>query len=105
MQRAPQWNSPHQPRLDWSMWFAALGSQRDRIVAQRLAACLLRNDGDVLRLLATNPFPAKPPQFVRATLYEYRFTSSAERKETGAWWKRRLRAQYLPALSLQDFAP
>ncbi len=105
MQRPPLWNAPHQPRLDWSMWFAALGSQRDRVVAERLAAALLRNEPSVLALLARNPFPEKPPQFLRATVYQYRFTDSAERKRSGAWWSRELRRAYLPAVSVRDFAP
>ena len=103
VQRPPQWNAPHQPRLDWSMWFAALGSQRDRVVAERLAAALLRNEPSVLALLARNPFPDKPPQFLRATLYQYRFTDSAERKRSGAWWSREMRRAYLPTVSLRDF--
>jgi hypothetical protein len=101
--RAPQWNAPHQPRLDWSMWFAALGSQRDRAVAERLAAALLRNEPSVLRLLDRDPFPGDPPRYLRATVYEYHFTSSAERKRSGAWWKREMRRQYLPIVSLDDF--
>ncbi len=101
--RAPQWNAPHQPRLDWSMWFAALGSSRDRVVAERFVGCLLRNEASVLELLAHNPFPQAPPQFVRASLYEYGFTSSEERRRTGAWWRRELRRQYFPAVSLRDF--
>ena len=100
--RAPQWNAPHQPRLDWSMWFAALGSQRDQIVAVRFAGCLLRNEASVLRLLAANPFPNAPPRYIRASVYEYRFTTAEEKTRTGAWWKRRLRRQYLPVVSLQD---
>ncbi len=103
LQRAPQWNAPHQPRLDWSMWFAALGSRRDGVVAERLVERLLQNDAAVLRLLARNPFPEKPPQFIRASLYEYRFSSSEEHARTGEWWTRELRRQYLPTLSLRDF--
>lgn len=104
VQRAPQWNAPHQPRLDWSMWFAALGSQRDRAVAERLVAALLRNEPAVLDLLAANPFPEKPPRYVRASVYEYRFTNWEERRATGAWWKRKLRRQYIPTVSAEDLA-
>ncbi|MEP6809628.1 MAG: lipase maturation factor family protein [Chthoniobacterales bacterium] len=103
VQRAPQWNAPHQPRLDWSMWFAALGSRRDYAVAERMVVALLQNEPDVVGLMERNPFPNAPPRFVRATVYEYSFTSFAERQRTGAWWKRKMRRQYLPALSLQDF--
>ena len=103
LKRAPQWNAPHQPRLDWSMWFAALGSQRDRLVAERFARRLLENEPSVLQLLARNPFPNEPPQFIRASLYQYHFASSEERKRTGDWWKRNLQSAYLPTVSLQDF--
>ena len=103
LKRAPRWNAPHQPRLDWSMWFAALGSQRDAVVAQRLAFSLLHSEPSVLRLLETNPFPDKSPEFVRATVYQYRFATSTEWKESGQWWERRLSRQYLPAISLRDF--
>ena len=65
------------------------------------AECLLRNNRDVTRLLARNPFPDDPPRYIRATLYEYQFTSVAERKATGAWWKREERDEYLPAISLR----
>lgn len=104
LRRPPQWNAPHQPRLDWSMWFAALGSPRDRAIAERLAAALLRNEPTVLDLLAANPFPEKPPRYIRASVYEYRFTSREERARTGAWWKRELRRQYIPTISLEDLA-
>ncbi len=101
--RMPQWNAPHQPRLDWSMWFAALGSERDRVVAERLAVALLRNEPSVVRLLARNPFPGEPPQFLRATVYEFRFTNGEERRLSGAWWKPELRRAYLRTVSLRDF--
>ncbi|MBA3881640.1 MAG: lipase maturation factor family protein [Chthoniobacterales bacterium] len=101
--RRPLWNAPHQPRLDWSMWFAALGSERDRVVAEAVAAAMLRNDASVLGLLAGNPFTQTPPRFVRATLYQYRFTTAEERGRTGDWWARDDGTAYLPAVSLQDF--
>lgn len=101
--RAPQWNAPHQPRLDWSMWFAALGSPRDRVVAERFAQRLLQNEPSVLGLIARNPFPRKPPQFIRANIYDYHFASWAEHRQAGAWWTRKLRGEYLPILSLENF--
>ena len=57
-----------------------------------------------LSLREGNPFPTQPPQFVRDTLYEYHFTNAEERRSTGAWWTRKLRAQYFPAVSLRDFS-
>ena len=87
------------------MWFAALGSRRDRLVTERFAERLLQNERSVLQLLANNPFPTEPPQFIRASLYQYRFASSEERKGTGRWWERSLQSAYLPILSLKDFQP
>ena len=103
LDQAPRWVAPHQPRLDWQMWFAALGSDRERLWFDGLMKCLLRNTPAVTRLLAHNPFPEAPPRYVRAQLYEYRFTTWAEHRATGAWWKREERGEYLPAISLEDF--
>ena len=61
---------------------------------------LLTNDELALRLIGRNPFPDKPPTFIRASLFHYRFTSPSERRQTGAWWLRTYVAEYLPPLSL-----
>jgi predicted DCC family thiol-disulfide oxidoreductase YuxK len=99
----PHWVAPHQPRPDWQMWFAALGTYRQNPWFIGLTKQLLKNSPDVTRLLAHNPFPDKPPLFVRSTLFDYHFTTSAERRLSGAWWTREERGEYLPALSLKDF--
>ncbi len=96
----PRWVAPHQPRLDWQMWFAALGTYRDNPWFLHLVESLLTNRSTVLGLLATNPFPTAPPRYVRATLYEYHFTTEAERRASGHWWKREARGEYLPTASL-----
>jgi lipase maturation factor 1 len=103
LDEAPGWVAPHQPRLDWQMWFAALGSYRQNPWFVSLLERLLRNTPEVSRLLARNPFPETPPRYVRARLYEYRFTTWAEHRATGAWWKREEARDYLPALSLENF--
>ena len=100
--RRPAWVAPHQPRLDWQMWFAALGDYRSDPWIIRFMGRLLQGSPEVLRLLGRNPFPEAPPHYVRAQLYQYRFTSPAERKSTGAWWSRELKGVYVPALSLRD---
>lgn len=100
--RRPSWVQPHQPRLDWQMWFAALGDYRSDPWTVQFMARLLAGSPDVLRLLGKNPFPGAPPHFVRAMLYEYRFTIPAERRASGNWWKRELKGSYLPPLSLRD---
>ena len=100
---APQWAAPHQPRLDWQMWFAALSNYRRNPWFVSFAERLLHNQPEVTRLLARNPFPNAPPRYLRARLYEYRFTNSSEHRTSGGWWKREERGQYLPAVSLENF--
>jgi predicted DCC family thiol-disulfide oxidoreductase YuxK len=97
--RRPRFVAPHQPRLDWQMWFAALGSWQENPWFPSFVAALLRGSPEVLRLLAANPFPHRPPRYVRARLYDYRFTKAADRRATGAWWARREIEPYFPALS------
>ena len=99
--RAPGWCAPHQPRLDWQMWFAALGSYRENPWFGRLIV-RLEWSRDVSRLLAKNPFSHEPPRYIRAMFYRYRFTTLRERSETGAWWKREELREYLPTVSLDQ---
>jgi lipase maturation factor 1 len=98
--RAPRWCAPHQPRLDWQMWFAALGGPRQEQWFGNFVVRLLENDPSVTRLLARNPFPDKPPKYIRATLFKYQFTTSEEHRTTGAWWKRREIGEFFPEASL-----
>ena len=100
--RSPGWCAPHQPRLDWQMWFAALGSYRENPWFGRLIVRLLQGSDDVSRLLAKNPFPHEPPRYIRAMFYRYRFTTLRERRETGAWWKREQLREYLPTVSVDQ---
>ncbi len=102
LMRAPGWCAPHQPRLDWQMWFAALGSYRENPWFGRLIVRLLHGSQDVRQLLAKDPFPHEPPRYIRATFYRYRFTTSRERRETGVWWKREELREYLPSVSLDQ---
>ena len=97
--RAPGWCAPHQPRLDWQMWFAALGSYQQNPWFIRTALCLLEGKSDVTRLFARNPFPERPPRYIRAIVYRYRFTTAAEHGQSGAWWKRQELGEYLPTVS------
>ena len=100
LMRRPPWNIPHQPRLDWQMWFAALDDPRRlRWFAQFLER-VLQGEPTVLSLLAKNPFPDKPPRYVRAKFYAYTFSIPAQ-KAYGQWWNRRLLGLYFPAVSLK----
>ena len=99
--RPPQ-IAPYHLRLDWLMWFAAMGSYQDYPWFVNFVAKLLQNDKAVLSLLRTNPFPDKPPRWVRAELYEYHFTTPAERQQTHNWWKRTYTSPYFPAVSMES---
>jgi hypothetical protein len=98
--RAPPWNIPHQPRLDWQMWFAALEDPRRLPWFWRFLQRLLENEPSVTALLRKNPFPDKPPVYVRAQFYDYAFTDEAG-KATGRWWERHLLGLYFPIVSLK----
>ena len=100
--RRPIWVEPHQPRLDWQMWFAALGNyQRDPWTIHFMAR-LLEGSPEVLSLVDKNPFPDVPPHYVRALLYEYSFTTATEKRTTGHWWRRQLKGIYISPLALRQ---
>lgn len=100
IRRAPALVAPYQPRLDWQMWFAALPGQEPPEWFDTLLERLLENDPAVLSLLDENPFGLWPPRQVRASLFEYHFTSREERERTGHWWWRRKLETYAPAREL-----
>ena len=99
LSRRPAFVAPHQPRLDWQMWFAALGSAEEQPWFLGLVLRLLEGSPPVLRLLETNPFPDSPPRWIRAVLYDYRFTDAGERRFSGNWWRRRETGTYLPPVT------
>lgn len=98
VRRRPTFVAPHQPRLDWQMWFAALTPYRANPEQwfARLLGTLLEGEPSVLALFATNPFPTAPPRFIRAVVWEYHF--SAPDDGSGAWWRREWRGVYAPAI-------
>lgn len=95
----PGWNMPHQPRLDWQMWFAAMGTQREHRWFAALMRGLLRGTPEIVDLLGPQARGSKPPRFARALVYEYRFADAAEHA-AGAWWSRRPTGIYFPAMGL-----
>jgi hypothetical protein len=96
----PRFNTPHQPRLDWQMWFEALRLERVYDVTgiidpqhmspwfQAFLLRLMKGEADVLGLLEENPFPDASQKFLRIKFYQYRFTTAEEACETGNWWHR-----------------
>ena len=99
--RAPRLATPHQPRLDWQMWFAALGSAGNNPWFGSLLQKLLEGNREVLSLFQHNPFPEQPPRYLRARSWKYRFTTPQEREESGHWWVRTQATIWHPVVSLK----
>jgi len=96
LSRPLRWNIPHQPRLDWQLWFAALEKPRLDGWFAAFMARLQAGSPPVLALLRTNPFPGRPPVFVRAMLYRYTYATPEQRAKTGRLWRREAIGQYWP---------
>jgi len=107
VRKRPRFVAPHQPRLDWQMWFEALRTPHGaRPNAWFLNFChrLLQGSPQVLSLMEHNPFPEKPPKYIRAVVYDYHFTDRAALRSQGVWWRRDFKGAYGPVLSLRDEA-
>lgn len=87
---------PHQPRLDWMIWFVTLSLPMNARWLDGLVYGLFENTPEVTALLANNPFSDRPPRYVRANVYRYRFTTPRERSESGHWWVRESAGPLLP---------
>jgi len=109
--RMPPQVAPYHLRLDWLIWFlpfsVAITGEGIHVWGYqvwfvRLIRKLLAGDRAILRLMGSNPFSAQPPAFVRAVFYEHRYTDPQQKRQTGAWWNRRLLGVYLPPVSLDS---
>lgn len=97
VRKPPGIYAPVQPRFDWNLWFASLGSWIDNRWVLNVEVRLLQNQPAVLQLFAGDPFARRAPVAVRAMQWQYWFTTPAERRKSGAWWHRDLIGQYAPA--------
>ena len=97
LRRAPPVIAPFQPRLDWQMWFAALGSYQENRWFVNFMLRLLQGEPHVTALLSFNPFAHAPPKYIRARLYLYHFTRWGQ----PGWWSREDRGLYFPGVSLK----
>lgn len=98
---APKWIQPHQPRLDWQFWFAALGTYEQNPWLIRLMVGLLRHTPTVHTAFKINPFPDNPPRFIRAKRIRYTMSTLSERSKTGQWWIKQDQGPYTPMISLK----
>jgi predicted DCC family thiol-disulfide oxidoreductase YuxK len=102
LDRRPRFVTPHMPRLDWQMWFAALAPTcRSQPWFIGFELRLLEGSPEVLGLLRENPFPDRPPRYVRARLFLYRFTEPGSKD----WWTRDEVGTYCPPIRLREEGP
>jgi hypothetical protein len=100
--RPPGIYAPYQPRFDWNLWFASLGSWRDYPIVTNTEIRLLTNDRDVLALFEKNPFPREAPREVRAVLWQYWFTTTSLKRTQGLWWRREYLGLYAPTIERES---
>lgn len=96
--KAPGIYAPYQPRFDWNLWFASLGSWQQYPFVVRGEILLLQNDPAVLQLFAGNPFPDARPKYIRTVVWQYWFSTPEEKRTQHIWWTRKLLGEYAPAL-------
>jgi hypothetical protein len=101
LDKRPPQIAPYHLRFDWQMWFAAMSTPDEYPWTLTLISRLLHNDPLALSLFAANPFPGKPPRYIRAILYRYQFARAGDPRHL--WWTReRIGDTWLPAMSEDD---
>lgn len=95
---APGVYAPYQPRFEWNLWFASLGPLSQNPWVETTEVRLLEGSKDVLALFRRDPFAGSPPPLVRAVLWQYGFTTPAEKRRTGNWWWRKDLGLYAPVM-------
>ena len=102
LHRRPSLAAPHQPRLDWQLWFAALDPRGAWYWLSPLMARLLEGAPAVTTLVGDDTLTDGPPQYLRLAYYNYRFTTPDERAKTGNWWHREFLDYLTEPISLDD---
>jgi Lipase maturation factor len=100
LNKRPPQIAPYQLHLDWQMWFASMSTPDQYPWTLNLVWKLLHNDSNAVSLFAGNPFPGKPPTYIRAVLYQYSFAKPGNAE--GLWWHRKELGLWLPPLSAKD---
>jgi hypothetical protein len=96
--------APYQPRIDWQIWFAAQSTPQQHGWLIHLVWKFLHNDPGALSLIEANPFPDRPPRYIKIDRYDYNFA----RPFSGKSWERVYLEPWIGALdadndSLRDF--
>jgi hypothetical protein len=97
--RMPRYYAPYHLRLDWLMWFLALGSDGGWFTP--LLVKLLQADPLILKLLRHDPFGGERPRYVRARVFRYRFSTREEKRRSGLWWMREEAGTLVDPVSLR----
>src|SRR6185295_10186644 len=100
LDKRPPQIAPYQLRLDWQMWFASMSSPSEYLWTLNLEWKLLHNDPAAVSLFAGNPFPARPPRYIRAVLYRYAFAKPGNPQHL--WWNRQQIGNWIPAVSVNE---
>lgn len=100
LNKRPPQIAPYHLRLDWEMWFASMSSAEEYPWTYNLVWKLLHNDANAVGLFKDNPFPGKPPRYIRAVLYQYEFEKPGNPQ--GLWWKREKVMIWIPPLSVNN---
>jgi hypothetical protein len=100
LDKRPPQIAPYQLRLDWQMWFASMDTPNEYPWTVHLVWKLLHNNPGALSLFAANPFPGKPPVYVRAIIYRYSFANPGNPQHL--WWNRVRLGIWLPPMSVAD---
>ena len=100
--RMPPLVAPYHMRLDWLMWFESMAPVPQSGWFFNLLAGMLRGDARTLGLLRENPFPDRPPRYLRAQYFLYNFTPPDEHRKSGRWWTRRLVGTFYGPVALSS---
>ena len=95
----PRIYAPYQPRFDWNLWFASLSNWQEEQIVPLTEERLLEGDRDVMSLFRSSPFPQQPPRYVRAVIWQYWFSTPAQKQLTGVWWTRTMLGTYAPTIT------
>jgi len=100
LNKQPPQIAPYQLHLDWQMWFASMSTADQYPWTYNLVWKLLHNDPGAVSLFAENPFHAKPPRFIRAEIYRYKF--AAPGNPQGLYWTREDLGEWIPVVSTDN---
>jgi len=98
---SPRFIIPHQPRLDWQLWFAALDDYRNNPWLMTFIYRLLTEEQEVLNLIDRKRLPfQKAPKYIRMQMYTYKYTQTGDSSKD--YWQRTLKGEYMQAVSKES---